>query len=229
MNNLLIGLLMIVGTIIIYIYAKKIYQRFPSPFLLPITVSLLVIIIVLTFLNLSYETYMIGGTWLNKLLGPGVVALAYPLYEQRKVLKDLALPILVGTSVGACIGVLTGVGFATLAGFNVDILYSISPKSVTTPVAVSIIESVGGIQSLAAVFVMFAGIGGTMISSLIFNACSITSPVSRSIGLGCASHVIGVTKSMESSQLQGAISTITMILSAVFVSVIIPIIMNMFI
>lgn len=227
--NLLIGLVMVVGTIVVYILSKKLYIKFPSPLLLPITVSIILIIVGLSLLHIPYDTYMTGGSWLSHLLGPGVVALAYPLYEHRKVLKKLAVPILVGTTIGALIGIFTGVGLASLAGFNADILYSISPKSVTTPVAVSIIESIGGIESLGAVFVMFAGVGGTMLSSFIFNASSITSPTSKSIGLGCASHVIGVTKAMESSQQQGAISTVTMILSAVFVSMTLPFILLLFI
>lgn len=220
---------MILGTIIIYIFSKRLYQRFPSPFLIPMTIALIVIITILSLFHLSYETYMIGGKWLNELLGPGVVALAYPLYLQRATLKKLASPILIGTGTGAVVGVLTGLGLTKSTNFSSEILYSLSPKSVTTPVAVSIVESVGGIPSLAAVFVMIAGIGGTMISTFIFKGSSIQSPISQSIGLGCGSHVIGITKAMEYGQQEGAVSSITMILSAVFVSVIIPVVIVWFV
>lgn len=223
MINVFIGMAMIIGTIIIYLLGKRVYERFPSPFLLPIVFSLVVIIILLLVFDITYDTYMIGGKWLHELLGPAVVALAYPLYQQRELLKKHAAPILIGSAVGAIVGVVTGACFTKLAKFDLDIIYTVTPKSVTTPVAMSIVESLGGITSLAAVFVMIAGIGGTMLSSFLFKLGSIEHPIGRSIGLGCASHVIGITRAMEQGQEEGAMSTITMIVSAVFVSVITPV------
>ncbi len=229
MINILTGCVAIIGTIFVYLLAKRIYERFPSPFLLPIVLSLIIIIIILLVCHISYDSYMIGGRWLHELLGPAVVALAYPLYQQRKLLKKHAAPILIGSSVGAVIGVVTGVVFTKIANFDLEIIYTVTPKSVTTPVAMSIVESLDGITSLAAVFVMIAGIGGTMLSSFLCTIGSIHHPIGRSIGLGCASHVIGITKSLEQGQEEGAVSTITMIVSAVFVSVITPIMMMLLI
>lgn len=216
---------MIIGTIIIYLLGKRVYERFPSPFLLPIVFSLIAIIILLLVFQISYDTYMIGGKWLHELLGPAVVALAYPLYQQRELLKKHAAPIFIGSAVGAIVGVVTGAMFTKLAKFDLDVIYTVTPKSVTTPVAMSIVESLGGITSLAAVFVMIAGIGGTMLSSFLFKLGWIKHPIGRSIGLGCASHVIGITRAMEQGQEEGAVSTITMIVSAVFVSVMTPVLL----
>lgn len=157
MPDMWIAAIVIIGTIIAYLFAKQLYQRFYTPFLLPVAVATVLIITVLLLFNVSYDTYMIGAEWIDAFLGPAVVALAYPLYQNREVLKRLLLPILLGTFTGALTGISTGVLMAKGLGFSEEVLYSITPKSVTTPVAMDISVSLTGIESLAAVFVMIAG------------------------------------------------------------------------
>lgn len=229
MSNLITVILVIIGTIIAYLLAKWLYKRIYTPLLLPVAVATFIIIIFLIIFDISYDTYMIGGEWINAFLGPAVVALAYPLYQNRDILRKLLVPLLFGTVVGSFIGVITGAFLTKILGFNEEIIYSITPKSVTTPVAMDISSSLGGIDSLAAVFVMIAGISGAMFSTYAFQAFKLTNPVGRGVGLGSASHAIGTAKALENSQLEGSISTIAMILSAVFVSIITPFIIKFFI
>ncbi|MEI3611189.1 LrgB family protein [Pseudogracilibacillus sp. SO30301A] len=229
MNDFIIIALVIIGTIIAYLFAKWLYKRIYTPLLLPVAVATFVIIIFLIIFNISYDTYMIGGEWINAFLGPAVVALAFPLYQNREILKKLLAPLLVGSVVGSFIGVITGALLTKVLGFNEEMIYSITPKSVTTPVAMDISASLGGIDSLAAVFVMIAGISGAMFSTYVFNVSRLTNPVGRGVGLGSASHAVGTAKALENSQLEGSISTISMILSAVFVSVITPFVSLLFI
>lgn len=227
MNDFLICVIVIIGTILAYLLAKWIYKRVYTPLLLPIAVSTGMIILFLVIFNIPYDTYMIGGEWINAFLGPAVVALAYPLYQNRGLLKELAFPIIVGTFTGAVIGVITGVYLTLAIGFETEVVFSLIPKSVTTPVAMDISNSLGGIASLAAVFVMLAGISGAMISKYVYKSFGLKLPVGRGVGLGSASHAIGTAKALENSQLEGSISTIAMILSAVFVSVITPLVVMM--
>lgn len=222
MKEYIIILFVIIGTIVAYIIAKWLYKRFYTALLLPVATATLLIVAFLVIFHVPYETYMLGGEWINKFLGPAVVALAYPLYQNRDTLKKIAVPMVIGTLIGAIIGVLTGVGLAILIGYDEVIIHSIAPKSVTTPVAMDISTSLDGIAPLAAVFVMVAGISGAMLSSYIFNLFKMKNPISRGIGLGSASHAIGTAKALESSALEGSASTIAMILSAIFVSIITP-------
>lgn len=222
MNNLFISLLALGGTILAYLLSKWIYQRVYSPLLLPVFVATLLIVLVLIVFDVSYDTYMIGGEWIHKFLGPAVVALAYPLYQHRMILKRLAIPMLAGTFIGAVVGVVSGGLMAKLAGFDEELIYSMVPKSVTTPVAMDISESLNGIAPLSVVFVMIAGISGAMFYQKLFQLFRLTSSVGRGVGLGSASHAIGTAKALENSELEGSISTVAMILSAVFVSLTTP-------
>ncbi|HLR67664.1 LrgB family protein [Virgibacillus alimentarius] len=229
MINFFIGLLAILSTVGIYMLAKKINEKVPSPFTLPILIATIIIILLLLLFHIPYDTYMIGGEWLNQLLGPAVVALAYPLYVQRNIIKQIAMPIFIGVLIGAFVGISTGVLFAKWAGFGELIIYSLSPKSVTTPVAMDIADTLGGAPPLAVIFVMIAGIGGSVLSSVIFKWSRITNYMGRGVGIGSASHAIGTAKAMENSQLEGSISTVAMVLSAIFVSILTPVLVSFWI
>lgn len=225
----LLAIFFILLTIIVFIFAKWLYQKIYTPLLLPLTVATIIIIIFLSILKIDYNTYMIGGEWINELLGPAVVALAYPLYQQRERLKSLLFPLVIGTLIGAVVGIASGLLLTKWLGFSKEIIYAVAPKSVTTPVAMEITEGLGGIVSLAAVFVMVAGIGGVMMSKYIYQIFGLDTHIGRGVGMGTASHGIGTSKALESGELEGSLSSIAMILSAVFVSFLMPFMIALFI
>lgn len=223
MNNLVIAISSIVGTLLVYILTWRIHRKILLPISLPIFLGSIVLVLVLLIFNIDYDTYMIGGEWINQLLGPAVVALAYPLYKQRELLKELFIPILAGTFVGAIVGVSSGILLAKWLGVEDFVIYSIVPKSVTTPVSMVIAESVGGVTSLAATFVIIAGIGGVLMAPFIFKLFKINHVIGRGVGIGSASHAIGTASAMEQGPMGGSASTVAMVLSAVIVSVISPV------
>ncbi|RBW71419.1 LrgB family protein [Bacillus taeanensis] len=228
MTNLFIGLVSIAATIFIYFMSKKFYTHFPKPFMLPILIGTGSIVCCLALFNISYETYMIGGKWIDQLLGPAVVALAYPLYKQGPVIKKYFIPILGGGVVGTFLGILTGFEFSKWLGVEDLLVYSMLPKSVTTPVAMDIAEVVGGTPALAAVFVMFAGVGGVVMAPFILKWFKINHFLGRGMGLGSASHAIGTSKALEYSEQDAAVSSIAMTLCAVLASFLGPIVVIMF-
>lgn len=226
MNEFIIIILTVVGTCLIYLFARWLYQRIYFPLFIPIVVAAIIIILILIVFKISYDTYMIGGGLISELLGPAVVALAYPLYMQRKLLKELALPVITGTFIGAIVGIVSGVLLTKWFSFADEIIYSISPKSVTTPIAMEVSESLGGYTSLAAVFVIIAGITGAVLSNNIYKLFRLKHFIGRGVGIGSGSHAIGTSKALESSEEEGSASTVAMILSMIFVSFLAPLLIN---
>ncbi|SDH64682.1 TIGR00659 family protein [Alteribacillus persepolensis] len=222
MGEWLIIILSIAGTIIVYGAARKLYMRFSYPFTLPIVTGTAAIILFLMSTGISYDTYMSGGQWIEHLLGPAVVALAYPLYKQRSMLKTYFWPITMSVSIGAVVGVFSGYYMSLLAGLENELIASVLPKSVTTPVAMELAAVINGPPPLAAVFVMVAGIGGVLTAPLLYKYFGIQHVLARGISIGSASHAIGTAKALESSEKEGAASTVAMTISAVIVSIIIP-------
>ena len=227
MGKLLIALIIIVSTVIIFILMNRLYIRLSHPFLLPLVTTTIVIISILLMCNVTYDTYMIGGDWFNHLLGPAVVALAFPLYKQRKVLKDQIVVIIGGVFLGVLAGMCSGLFLGIVAGLREELAVSILPKSLTTPVAIQISEELGGIPALTAIFVMIAGLTGAILGPFILKFFKITNPVSKGIAMGSASHAIGTSKAFEFGELAFSMSSISMTLSAILGSVIGPVILHL--
>ncbi|KGP72396.1 LrgB family protein [Pontibacillus yanchengensis] len=222
MSNIMIGMAAIIGTLLIYIGSLNVYRRLRSPITLPVLVSTITVSLLLLVSDIPYDTYMKGGAWIDWFLGPAVVALAYPLYKQRAILKRFMFLIVSSVTVGAVIGVSSGILLLKWADFEPSIIYSLVPKNATTPVAMPVAQSLGGVPSLAAVFVIFAGIVGAVLVPSVFKWMRITHFLGKGIGMGTASHAIGTSKAMENSEREGAVSTVAMILCAIIISLISP-------
>lgn len=219
---------MILLTIIAYMAMARVYKRYTYSVLIPVLTATTIIIIVLSLFQIPYESYMVGGQWISALLGPSVVALAYPLYRQRHFLRDHLLPIAGGVLIGASSGMISVGIFAKVLGINQSLALSLIPKSLTTPVAIEVAKGLGGNASLAVVGVMIAGIFGAIAAPTIFKLLRVRSPLGRGIALGSASHAIGTAKAAEYGELTFSMSSVTMALCAVIGSVIGPIVVWVF-
>ncbi|WP_152656157.1 LrgB family protein [Oceanobacillus sp. CFH 90083] len=226
MNNVITGIIAVAATFLLYRGSKRIYMYKPSSFTLPIFLSTSSIVILMLLTGISYETYMIGGRWLDFFLGPIVVSLAVPLYREIKLIKKYAGAITIGIFAGSLTGVITGIAGAKLFGFERWVSETIASKSVTAPIAIRITETAGGNISLTAVFVTIAGISGAMFGPVILKMCRIHHPVAKGLSIGTASHAIGTAKVLENSQMEGAVSALSMTVSAVIVSFLAPIFLS---
>lgn len=210
--------------VVIYLLMSVIYRRFHFPILIPaLTATVTIVTLLLTF-NIPYDTYMIGGQWINQLLGPAVVSLAYPLYKQRHVLLENLSAILGGAVVGLCIGMFSGLLLAAGLGFSKVFVLSLLPKSITTPVAIQISSSLGGDSSLTSVFVMIAGFTGAIGGPFIIKMFRIQSEIGIGIGLGTASHALGTAKALEYGEKSVSMSSVAMTVCAIVGSCIGPLV-----
>ncbi|APH04034.1 LrgB family protein [Bacillus weihaiensis] len=213
-------------TLGIYYLMKKIYMKIHHPLLVPIFTTSIILVVLLLLLQVPYEIYMVGGRWIDELLGPAVVALAIPLYDNRKMIKKNVVSIFISIFSGSIIGILSGVLLSVIIGLDDNLIASIAPKSVTTPIAMEISELLGGTPAIAAVYVMVAGISGTIFGPYLMRKATIHHPISIGIGFGTASHGIGTAKALELGTVEGALSSISLTLSAIFTSLLCPIIMT---
>ncbi|MFZ7825057.1 LrgB family protein [Priestia sp. 40] len=228
MQEFFIAVLIIVATVALYLVMAKVYVRFSYPILIPVLTTTIFVILLLLAFHISYDEYMIGGKWINSLLGPAVVALAYPLYKQREMLVKYSVPIIGGVFVGLFAGMISGLVFAEVFGVDRSLILSIIPKSITTPVAIQIATGLGGVPSMTVVFVMIAGFSGVILGPLLLKWIRIKSSLGKGIALGSASHALGTSKAFEYGELTVSMSSVSMTLSAVLGSVFGPIVVWLF-
>ncbi|MGG0644605.1 LrgB family protein [Sporosarcina gallistercoris] len=224
MQLIILSMGFILLTIATYFAMTVLYMKIHLPFLVPIITTTVVIILILVLFNIPYETYMVGGQWIDKLLGPAVVSLAIPLFKQRELLKRQILPILTGVLAGCLTGMFSGVLLAANAGFSKELVLSILPKSITTPIAMQIATQIGGVPALSAVFVIIAGISGVLLSHYFLAFFKLDTTLGRGIGLGVATHAIGTSKAIEYGEQEASLSSVAMTLSAIFGSMLGPVI-----
>ncbi|MEK3992395.1 LrgB family protein [Robertmurraya sp. FSL R5-0851] len=215
MQQFLVSIIIVVLTVGMYLLMNRLYLKYSFAFLLPLLTTTIAIIVILSVLQLSYETYMIGGEWINHLLGPAVVALAIPLYKQRKTLMGQLVPIVGGVVMGLVVGMVSGVLLAEVLGVSQNLILSIIPKSITTPVAIQVTTAIGGISSMTIVFVLLAGLTGAVLGPTVFKWFRVTSQLGMGMAFGSASHAIGTSKAKEFDELTVSISSVAMTLSAI--------------
>lgn len=228
MQQVLFAFCMILLTVVAYFLMTRIYKRYSYSYLIPVLTATTLIIVILSVFHIPYKNYMMGGQWISSLLGPSVVALAYPLYKQRHFLINHIFPILGGVLIGAISGMISVGLLAKIIGIKHTLILSIIPKSLTTPVAIEVTKGLGGNASMAVVGVMIAGIFGAIAAPTIFKIMRVHSPVGRGIALGSASHAMGTSKAAEYSELTFSMSSVTMTLCAIIGSFLGPIVVWIF-
>ncbi len=210
------AIIFLLATLIIYAGAKKLYQRFPRVYLSPLLTTPLLLVIVLLIMKIPYTHYNEGGHLLSLLLQPATIAFAIPLYKNLPTLKKHASAIVASVLCGSIVAVSTSALFAKLLHLDHNLMSSIIPRSITTPIAMNVSQAIGGVPTITAVFVIITGLIGSMIGPYLVKLFRIESEIARGILFGTAAHGTGTSKAFELSSLTGTISSISMILSALF-------------
>lgn len=168
MTNLTISVGMILLTVAAFAVSTKLYKKYSLPFFNPMLTCSLIIIITLLIFKIPYETYMLGGAWINELLGATVVALAYPLYKHIHLILKYFKVLITSIMTAIIINFVTTVLLLRFLDYPKDIAISAITKNLTSAVALQVSDQTGGIPSLAVVFVMISGFTGLILGPYIF-------------------------------------------------------------
>lgn len=204
--------------LVVFFAARKLAVRFKMPLLNPLLVAMVVIIPFLLLTGISYERYFAGSKILNDLLQPAVVALAFPLYEQLHQIRARWKSIITICFVGSLVAMITGTSVALMMGASPQIAASILPKSVTTPIAMAVGGSIGGIPAISAVCVIFVGILGAVFGHTLLNIMKIRTKAARGLAMGTASHALGTARCAELDYQEGAFSSLALVICGIITS-----------
>lgn len=214
-------LLLIFGT---YLFGQWVFKKTRFALFHPLIISIALIIAFLKIANIDYKTFEEGSRFVSFMLGPSVVALGYILYEQLNYLKGNVVSILTAISIGSVVGIFSVIILAKLTGANDILIYSLEPRSVTTPIAMSIAKQSGGDVSLTAIVVLACGIFGSIVGPPILKLLHIKSSIAKGLAMGASAHGVGTAKAMEMGSLEGAISGLAIGLMGVVTALLIPIV-----
>lgn len=212
-------------TLVAYLIGNRIYRRFGlNPLLNPVVIAIVILVGLLVATGTTYDRYFQGAQFVHFLLGPATVALAVPLYNQFDRVRRSAGPLLAAVVVGSLSASLSAIAISTLLGATPQIVASIAPKSVTTPIAMGIAEQLGGLPSLTAVLVILTGVAGAMLGPPLLNLLRIRDWRARGLAIGVAAHGIGTARAMQVNEVAGAFSGLAMGLNALATAILLPLI-----
>jgi predicted murein hydrolase (TIGR00659 family) len=212
-------------TIGLYLGAQRIQSAMKgNPLANTVLLAALPIMAALNFWHVPVEAYQEGGVVLLWLLGPATVALAIPLYLNFSHVRAAWLPMLVALIVGSAVAVIASVGIGYALGASIETLRSLAPKTVTTPIAMGIAQSIGGIPALTAAFVIFTGIIGAVSASALFRLVRVNDARARGFAMGIAAGGIGTARAFQESLLTGTFSGVGMTLNGILTAIWLPVI-----
>lgn len=188
----------------------------------PILVSIATVITFLWAMDISYETYDKGGQMIEFWLRPAVVALGVPLYLQLSRIKRQLVPILLCELAGCVVGIVSVVWIANEMGASREVILSLAPKSVTTPIAMEVTDSIGGIPSLTAAVVVCVGLFCAVCGYKTMGFARVRGSVAQGLSMGTAAHALGTATSMDRSRLQGAYASLGLTLNGILTSLLTP-------
>ena len=172
----------------------------------PMIIAISIVTGVLLIFKIPYEAYNEGGQIINMFLAPATACLAVSIYTKIELLKKNWLPIVVGASCGSLASMGCILLMCRLFGLDAAITASLMPKSVTTPIAVSIAGSNGGITPITVAAVIFTGILGNVMAPFLIKIFRVKDPMIAGLSIGACSHAVGTSKAIQIGETEGAMS-----------------------
>jgi predicted murein hydrolase (TIGR00659 family) len=200
-------------------YTAALYLNRRWSWLHPLFVCSGVIIIFLMATGIPYEAYRKGADMLVFLLGPATVALGIPLYKNARRIGDSLFSILGGITVGSISALLLSAVLVWSLGGSKELMVTMMPKSVTSPIALEISRQAGGIPELTAVLTVLTGLIGSMFGPGLLRLCGVRDDISIGTAIGTASHGIGTARIIRDSDLQGSVGGFAMGAAGILTSI----------
>jgi predicted murein hydrolase (TIGR00659 family) len=217
------------ATLGVYVLACIAYERVSrAPWANPVLWSVIVLALLLQATATPYPVYFSGAQFIHFLLGPAVVALAWPLWQRRAELRRRAVALLLAALAGGAAASGTAVALGWATGMPREVIASLAPKSVTAPVAMGIAAQLGGIPALAAVFAVLTGLVGAVTAPLLFDALRVHQPALRGFALGTASHGLGAASALQLHPEAGAYAALALGLQVVLAALLMPAVARLF-
>lgn len=190
-------------------------RKWKSALANPLLIAIILVILFLKLSGVEYETYNASAKYLTYLLAPATVSLAIPMYERMQLLKENYAAILTGILSGVLASLVCVLAMALVFRLSQAEYVTLLPKSVTTAIGMDIAKELGGHSEIAAAVIIITGVLGNMAAEPICRIFAIRHPVAKGIALGTSAHAIGTAKAMEMGEIEGAMSSLAIVVAGV--------------
>ena len=203
----------VVVSIIGYELGLFLKKKFNKAIFNPLLISIIFVMIIVVISGVDFESYNNGAKYLSYLLTPATVCLAIPLYEQLDLLKNNLKAIMLGIFAGVVSSLTSMFLFSLIFQFTHEQYVTLLPKSITTAIGMGISEELNGIVTITVAVIIVTGILGNIVAEITCRIFHIHEPIAKGIAIGTASHAIGTAKAMEMGEIEGAMSSLAIVVS----------------
>lgn len=218
-NSLYIGFLISLASYAMGVWLRK---KTGLPFVNPLLVSILLVIGFLLLTGVSYNSYAAGSEIISYLLTPATICLAVPLYQEFNLLKKNWKAVVAGLVSGVLSSLVCILLMALLFKFDHNTYVTFLPKSITTAIGIGVAEEYGGYVSLAVIVIVITGVIGNVLAEAVLKLFRIEEPIAKGIAIGSSSHAVGTTKAMELGQIEGAMSSLSIVVCGLLTVILAP-------
>jgi putative effector of murein hydrolase len=212
----------LVLTIVLYGVSKRLYKRYPKAWLTPLVVVPAVLAVLMLAGRIPYPVYFADTRWLMWMLGPATIAFAVPIHEHRVLIRKHWMSLAVGVTVGVVTGVVGSLLLARMLDLSPDLQRSLMSRSISTPFALAVSDTLHAPRNLTALFVIATGMVGMLFGELVLAIVPLRTRLARGALFGAAAHAIGTAKAREIGSKEGVIASLTMMISGVVMVLIAP-------
>lgn len=188
----------------------------------PILIAVIFIVSFLIIFDIPYENYKVGGDGIHYFLGPLTVALGMMLYRQRHIIKANFISLFIGITSGVLTSFFTVMFMSKWLGLDEMMIRSLVPKSITTPMAISLTEINGGNPVITVVMVIITGIVGALVAPLFVKWFPSFDKIAIGVGIGTSAHGVGTSKAIELGETEGALSSTAIGLAGLLTIILVP-------
>ena len=181
----------------------------------PLLISIILVICTLLITGVDYKTYNAGANIISYLLTPATICLAVPLYQQVELLKKNYRAVLIGILSGVLASLCSVLLLALVFHFDHAAYVTFLPKSITTAIGIGVSEELGGHVSVTVVVIIITGVIGNIFAEKFLKLLCIKEPIAKGIAIGCSAHALGTAKAMEMGTIEGAMSSLSIVVCGV--------------
>lgn len=202
----------LVLTLATYLLSRWAYRRSGRYLLSPLLLVPAVLLAVAVPLHTDYAEYASNTHLLMALLGPATVAFAVPIWQQRALLARHWPALLLGMLAGSAVAIASSWWLANALALGGEVSRSLVPRSITTPFAMPVAQSLGGVPELAAIFVMLTGTFGALLGGVLLKWLPLRTTLARGALFGVGAHGAGVARAQEVGREEGTVAGLVMVL-----------------
>ncbi len=196
-----------------YSVGTAVKKKWKLPILNPLLIAIVLVVAFLALFKIDYEAYNSSAKYLSYLLTPATVSLAIPLYQQIELLKKHGAAICIGILSGVLTSLVSVLALAFLFRLTHEEYVTLLPKSITTAIGMGVSEELGGYVVITTAVIIITGVFGNMAAETLCRVFGIKHAISKGLAIGTASHAVGTAKAMEMGKIEGAMSSLAIVVS----------------